>query len=151
MKLHNRIWTQVVGDVSPGAYGAVLARLDGDAIELLEIQPVREFVGDREALDVGFPFWSREARYEPSDLDPGSPDVQSAARSCGIRADASPLEIAIAMFAYGELAGEGPCGWASDVFPAPQRCRWWRARRPHGWRYLADEDREFRALLREAS
>ena len=30
----------------------------GDAIELLQIQPVREYIGDKEAAEVGFPFWT---------------------------------------------------------------------------------------------
>ena len=45
-------WKQVGGDGDPGKYGGVIASADGNAIEIIEIQPVREAVGDREAKDV---------------------------------------------------------------------------------------------------
>jgi hypothetical protein len=39
-------------------------------------------------------------------------------------------------------------GVLKDVVPGP--VLWWGTKRPQGWRYIADEDVEFRKLLREA-
>ena len=55
--LSTQYWVQVDGDRDPATYGGTLARLVGDyAIELLEIQPVLEYVSDVEAQEVAFPF-----------------------------------------------------------------------------------------------
>ena len=48
----------------------------------------------------------------------------------------------------GYAAEEGPGGWAKDVLGL-RMVYWWGSKRAQGWRYLADEDREFRALQRE--
>jgi hypothetical protein len=147
-------WVQVGGDMSPGVYGAVIATADGRAIEIRRIEPVREYVGDGEALEVGFPFWSKEGYFDLQDLDPQRPDVISAMRSTGLTSDIllelapeqRAMAIAEALLDYG-LGDEGPSGWAMDVVPG--RVLWWGSKRPVGWRYLEDEDREFRRLLRE--
>lgn len=150
-------WIQVGGDMSPGQYGATIARADGHAIEIRQIQPVREYVGDGEALEVGFPFWSREGYYDLDDLNPEREEVQSALDTCDLHTfleeeDATPeqkaMAIAECLLMYGEGADEGPAGWAKDVVPG--KVLWWGHKNPVGWRYLADEDRDFRELIREA-
>lgn len=141
-------WQQIGGDMSPGAYGGIIARSDGDALELIEIQPVREAIGDREAAEVGFPFWTREAHYDLADLDPSKPDVQSALRSYGLDAntleDLKPAEralaIAEALLSHGDGVDEGPSGWSDDIVPGPVK---WMSGKIAGPEYLADEDDEF--------
>lgn len=113
-------WRQISGDMDPAKYGAIIACYQGERIALIEIQPVREYVGDREALDVGFPFWSREAYYYPDELDPTREDVQSALHSCGFDADAyddhhRALGIAECLMRYGTGTEEGRAGFAKDV------------------------------------
>ena len=142
------MWEQIGGDMNPGAYGGLLARSDGDALELLEIQPVREYVGDGEAADVGFPFWTRESYFTVDDLDLSNKDVQSALRTVGLEEDdleeMSPtqraLAIAEALARWGR-ADEGPAGWSEDV--VPERVKWWGGK-VAGPEYLAEDDEEFR-------
>lgn len=153
-------WVQVGGDMNPGTYGGTIARADGRSIEIRQIHPVREYVGDREAVEVGFPFWSKEGYFDLDDLDLRNEDVQSALASYGYDTEAAIVEamrdlqpesramfIAEALLSYGR-GDEGPSGWARDVVPG--KVQWWRSKAPAGWRYLADEDREFRQLLRES-
>lgn len=146
-------WKQIGGDMNPGTYGALIAKCEGDYIEVVEIQPVREFMGDSEAKEIGYPFWSKEACYDASDLDPSNDDVVQALKCCDIDLsdysdeDIHPLIIAEALMQYGCGADPGPYGWAVDVVPA--RVQWWATTRPNGWRFLSDGDIEFRALLRE--
>lgn len=142
-------WRQIGGDANPSQHGGLIARCDGVTIEVVEIQPVRAYVGDREALEVGFPFWTREATYWLSDL----PEHAHIAEQQGVDledldSEGRLLAIAELAFWYGVDTEEGPCGWAKDVLPF--RVQWWGSKRPRGWRYLADEDQEFRALQREA-
>lgn len=145
------MWKQIGGDSDPAKYGGTIAKSDGDAIELLKIQPVREYVGDAEAADVGFPFWTREAYYTLEDLDPENEDVKDALRSIGmdletLEADFDPaqraLVIAEALLDYG-VADEGPAGWSSDIY-GDSEVKWWRG----GVETLADrlheEDEDFR-------
>lgn len=140
-------WEQISGDMNPGAYGAILARSDGDAIELIEIQPVREYVGDGEAAEVGFPFWSREAYFDLDDLQLDSRDVESALKYIGMSKteleEDTPtqraLVIAEALLGYGR-ADEGPSGWADDVFP--EKAKYWFGTK--GPDAFYDEDEEFR-------
>ena len=142
------MWEQVGGDMSPGAYGAILAKSDGHSIELLEIQPVREHVGDSEAKEVGFPFWSKEAYFDLDDLDPKKDDVQSALQSIGmelstLEEDYTPeqraMVIAEALLGWGR-GDEGTSGWSKDV--VPDQVKWW-GDKIAGPEYLADEDEEF--------
>jgi hypothetical protein len=147
-------YRQIGGDMNPSQHGAIVARFDGDAVDIFEIEPVRAYVGDRDALQVGFPFWSREAYYDPEDLDPARTEVQRALESHGLNLDDIPKEhraltIAECLLRYGSGVDQGPGGWAKDVL-GDKRVLWWGTKRPRGWRYLADEDREFRALQREA-
>jgi len=147
-------WEQIGGDMSPGTYGATIARGDGSSIELLKIQPVREYVGDKEAADVGFPFWTREAYYDLDDLDPSHADVQSALDSIGmnmktLEADFTPTQRAIviaeALLDYGK-ADEGPHGWSDDILH--EEVKWWGGK-VAGPEYLEDEDRAFREEVLE--
>ncbi len=142
-------WEQIDGDMDPGAHGGTIATADGDRIELLNIQPVREYVGDDEAREVGFPFWTREASYDASDLDPSNGDVKSAMRTVGLDAgtlrDLTPeyraLAIATALLDYGHGAEEGPSGWSEDVIHQPVK---WLSGEVAGAEYLADEDEAYR-------
>jgi hypothetical protein len=149
---HMPMWKQIGGDMSPGAYGGTIARSDGDALELLKIQPVREYIGDKEAADVGFPFWTREAWFDLADLDPSNKDVQSALASSGFDSgdqkswfeeEATPqqraLVIAEALLDYGR-AEEGPSGWSDDIIHDKVE---WSSGKVAGSEYLADEDDEF--------
>jgi hypothetical protein len=143
------MWEQVGGDMSPGAYGAILAKSDGHSIELLEIQPVREHVGDGEAKDIGFPFWSKEAYFDLDDLNPKSDDVQSALQSIGMELstledDFTPeqraMVIAEALLGWGR-GDEGEGGWSKDV--VPEQVKWWGGKIA-GPEYLADDDESFK-------
>jgi hypothetical protein len=142
------VWEQIGGDMNPGTYGGIIARSDGDALELLQIQPVREYVGDREAAEVGFPYWSKEGYYDLDDLDPQRDDVQSALSFVGLDEDAledltptqRALAIAEALLQYG-VADEGPAGWADDV--VPDKVKWWSGT-VEGPSYFSDEDDDFR-------
>jgi len=147
-------WKQISGDMSPGAYGALIARSDGDALELREIQPVREAVGDGEAEEVGFPFWSKEAYYDLDDLSPSREEVQHALQAMdidlegGTGAAGDPewtpenraLAIAEALMRYGSGVDEGPAGWSTDVVPG--EVEWWSG--VGGPEFISDEDQEFR-------
>jgi len=139
------MWEQIGGDMNPGAYGAILARSDGDAIEMLEIQPVREH-GDDEAAEVGFPFWTREAYYDLSDLQK---DAKEALSFIGMDQDdfedltptQRALVIAEALLGYGTGVDEGEAGWSKDVVPGKVK---WMSGEIAGPEYLEDEDEQFR-------
>ena len=142
-------WEQIGGDMDPGTYGGTIATADGNSIELIKIQPVREHVGDKEAADVGFPFWTREAYFDASDLDPSNKDVQSALDSIDmdldtLEADLTPtqraLVIAEALLDYGR-ADEGPAGWSGDI-GIPDKVKW-SSGKIAGSEYIADEDEAF--------
>ena len=143
-------WEQIGGDMDPGTYGGTIAKGDGNSIELIKIQPVREYVGDKEAAEVGFPFWTREAYFDADDLDPKREDVRSALNSIGmelttLEEDCTPEQraviIAEALLDYGR-ADEGPSGWSGDInIPAKVK---WLSGKVAGAEYIADEDDEFR-------
>lgn len=153
-------WQQTGGDVNPGAYGAILTRVgeDSQTIEIREIQPVRAYVGDSEAFEVGFPFWTREAHFDFADLNGSHPEDASALGYVGLvrlpdgsvhcPGDWGPMGVgtsrmatAEAYLAYGLMTDEGPCGWSYDVVPGTVR---WMLGDVAGPEYLADEDAEFR-------
>lgn len=154
IKLKKFPWTQIGGDMNPGSYGGIIATSDGNSIEVLNIQPTREYVGDSEALEVGFPFWTSEAYYDLSDLDPSKHG--DALSSVGLTEDMlnkmSPEERGVAMaealLQYGKGVDQGPSGWSNDVVPG--KVKWWGSKTPKGPEYLADEDEEFREMLEEA-
>jgi hypothetical protein len=119
---------------------------------------VREYVGDAEAAEVGHPFWTRVAWFDLDDLNPRNAHVQGALDSIGTTWDElveqidSPVVratyIAEALLDYGR-GDEGDGGWAKDILPHGARVKWWGSKRPTGWGYLEDEDRECRQMLRE--
>jgi hypothetical protein len=143
------MWEQIDGDMDPGTYGGTIAKADGEHIELLKIQPVREYVSDREASEVGFPFWTREAWFDLADLDLSNPDVRSALDAIGMDEDAlekatptqRALTIASALLDYGR-ADEGPSGWSDDIIAHDEKVKW-ATGKIAGSEYLADEDDEF--------
>jgi hypothetical protein len=147
-------WEQIGGDMDPGTYGGTIATADGDHIELLKIQPVREYVGDKEAADVGFPFWTKEAWFNLDDLDPKDEDVRSALRFSGFdegdqriwfEDEATPEQravvIAEALLDYGRGDG-GPSGWSEDL--PNHEVKWSSGKTATMRAYLADEDEAFR-------
>lgn len=147
------MWKQISGDVDAGGSGALLARSDGDALELLEIQPVREYVGDKEAAEIGFPFWTKEAYFDLEDLDPKDKEVKSALTTSGFydgdqriwfEEEATPeeraLAIAEALLRYGR-GEEGNSGWAENV--VPDKVEWYNGEIA-GPEHIADADESFR-------
>jgi hypothetical protein len=147
-------WTQIGGDMDPGASGGTIATADGEHIELLKIMPVREYVGDKEAADVGFPFWTKEAYFDLADLDLNDKDVQSALQYTGFtegdqkfwfEEEATPEEralvIAEALLDYGR-GDEGPSGWSEDL--PDIEVRWWGDKVASLSEYVSDEDESFR-------
>ncbi len=146
------MWEQIGGDMDPGTYGGTLARSDGDALELLKIQPVREYVGAGEAAEVGFPFWTREGWYDLNDLDPSRDDVKGALQMIDmsddkLEADFTPeqraLVIAEALLDYGSGVDEGPSGWSSNIY-ADDEVKWQSGEVQTIGDALAEEDQEFR-------
>lgn len=141
-------WEQIGGDMDPGAHGGIIATGNGRAIELIEIQPVREHVGDREAADVGFPFWTKQAYFDAEDLSFDSPDVRDALRSVGLEQETletmTPTQravaIAEALLQWGR-GDEGPAGWSGDI-EIPEKVKWWGGK-VAGSEYIADEDESF--------
>lgn len=142
-------WEQINGDINPGAYGGTIARGDGNYLELLKIQPVREYVGDDDARDVGFPFWTREASYDAADLALSNESVQSAMQYVGLDEDAlrdmaptvRAIALADALLDYGGGVEEGPSGWSADILSVQVK---WSTGEVAGAEYLADEDEAFR-------
>lgn len=147
-------WRQIGGDMNPGAHGGLIARADGDQIELIEIQPVREYVGDGEAKDVGFPFWTREATYDLSDIksalenrnDKGWAPLDYVGLTEHDLQEMDPQQrvvaIAEAKMRYGEGVDEGEGGWAKDLLQFP--IEWWGGKIATFPEYCGDEDDEFR-------
>lgn len=142
-------WTQIGGDMDPGASGGTIAMGDGRTLELIEIQPVRALVGDEEAAEVGFPFWTRTAYFDVDDLGLDKKGVQSALQYVGLSGgeefeeftpEQRAIAIAEALLAYGS-GDEGPAGWSSDI-GIPDGVKWWGG--VGGAEYLADEDESFR-------
>lgn len=153
-------WEQIDGDVNLGSYGGIIARSDGEQIELVEIQPVREYVGDGEAAEVGFPFWTKEASYYLDDLSLKHKEVQSALQSSDVDLEEIEPEwraraIALACMRYGHGSEEGDGGWAGDKQPGEggrgnllgsRKVRWSYAgtKRETFAEAYGDEDDEFR-------
>lgn len=147
-KFRRDVWYQIDGDMDPGKHGGTIGRDDGYSIEVRQIQPVIEYVGEREALDVGFPFWTREGSYDRADLAAFLADG-FACRSFGIdpadfdldrRADR--LAVAAMAVQHGYCVDEGPCGWSRDV--CPRSVVWWHGRGGRIVGGLAEEDTEYR-------
>ena len=145
-------WMQVSGDVNPGTYGATIAQSDGITIDLVEIMPVLEHLSEREAAEIGFPFWPRTTTFWLSDLDPATVEAKRALESCGWEYDGEhpdPMQVALALFEYGH-AEEGPAGWAADVLPSG-RVLWWSEKYRRGARFFQDDEAEFRRIVKDVS
>lgn len=147
-------WEQIGGDMDPGTHGGTIATADGDHIELLKIMPVREYVGDKEAADVGFPFWTKEAWFDLDDLNLKNDDVKSALQYTGftegnqkfhfeeeMTPETRALVIAEALLDYGR-GDEGPSGWSKDL--PDHEVKWWGDKVATLPEYLADEDESFK-------
>ena len=158
-------WKQVDGDINPETYGCTLARIDGTAIELRKIQPVLDCVGERDGKDVGFPFWTREAYFDPDDLEicptgcPESKVMADRCDDCNARVSCigcdhdewrqlAPEHRACAYldYVYGD---EGPAGFSRDVLPVTSsRIKWYAGKLGHAFRTA---DAEYRRVLRSES
>lgn len=128
-------WRQVV---TPEDSGAILARVSGDFVEVVHIQPTRYWVGDGEAKEVGYPFWRLDATLEADELTlavlpgvlPGHDTLWEGHRQhvlitlegCGLQPEdwnrMDPLHRAGTLIGGG-WAEEHPGGWSDDVLPAP--------------------------------
>lgn len=152
-KLSPGTWRQIAGDIDPGKYGGIIARWEGSALCLVEFQPVRESVSDREAVEIGYPYWTSGAHFEPEDLALDARDAKSALESFGVGSDLDKMTpenraytIGEALLRYGRGEPE-ESGFGPDVLPTV--VYWWHGR--GGKQSFSEEDREFRALLREHS
>jgi hypothetical protein len=144
-------WRQIGGDMDPGAHGGIIATADGNKIELIEIQPVREFVGDDEAADVGFPFWTREATYDMDDIRKHAKEVIKSTGADEYLLDLEPKArteaLAEAMLSHGVNVEEGNSGWTEDIVTWP--VTWWSGKVATFEEYAGDEDGEFRREVLE--
>ena len=136
-RMKTDVWYQVGGDVNPQDSGATLARWENDdSFALLEIQSVIELVGIGEAEDVGFPFWTREAWVDVSDLPS---DWRSLPRAEIVNRVLEAAWDGDDDYVYWE---EGTGGWSSDILPDPSsKIQWWR-KQGHGWRTADSEFKE---------
>lgn len=151
------VWYHVNGDIHGMRYGCTLAMFERDVVHVRQIQPVTEYVGDREGSEVGYPFWSKKASYDLADirrilsernergwapLDYVGLDIPADAKlTRSVR-----IECACAALDYGYMTKEGPAGWSADVLPR-------RLARSYGTPTRADgyeADREYRRLVRDA-
>lgn len=145
-------WKQISGDMDPGTYGGLIAWSDGERIELVEIQPVREYVGEDEASEVGFPFWTNEAWYDSDDLKVSRKEVQHALTAMDIGAESlqemdpeqRALTIAEALMQYGDKVEPGQSGWSNDIITEDIE---WMSGDVAGAQYLSDADTEFRVEI----
>lgn len=120
MDLNDTEWRQVSGDVNPCKHGGVFAKLDGEAIQLFGLEPVRNLVGDKDAVEVGHTFWSSEGWYDKSDLGYGE-SAASVMSSVGEEPDEAawcklePLHRAVMLFECGEGKEPGKGGFTDTV------------------------------------
>lgn len=144
------VWYQIGGDMNPATYGATLAQWDGYAVNVLRIDPVLEYVGERDGVAVGYPFWASEACYDADDFATFLADKR-ALESCCIDAEdfagrltiAQRFDLADQMIGYGYRMAPCPSGFSRDVLPA-RRVVWWHSS-AREWRAA---DVEYRALVR---
>jgi hypothetical protein len=155
-------WYQIGGDQDPGKYGGIIARYDGRGVDILEICPMIDAVGEEEALEFGSPFAGRDAHYDEDDLlsttGHFAESLAEAKQSQGLEDDALPEDKIARLFALSEAMlrhwgahfgnSEERAGYAKDVL-GNLKVHWWGSRGKKGYTYLSDEDREFKRLLRE--
>lgn len=129
-------WVQVSGDMTPEDHGGTIARLsEFGNVDVREIQPVRSYVGEGEALDVGYPFWSRATEIEVRYLTLANPVTRDLVRRAGwidegVFHGADLLNRASILYDIEEEtpwpSEEGPAGWSPTVLPTrPELIRWW--------------------------
>jgi hypothetical protein len=154
-RYRRNVWYQIGGDMNPMDYSGTFARTDGNAIEVLHIDSTIDSVGEREALDVGYPYWTKEACYDDADLRAFLGD-DSARRSMNLPEEWTPdmpltralrFAIADAAMIYGFRTDGGGGGYGVDV--APRRATYWYGRGREGMKAWRASDSEFRRLLRE--
>lgn len=150
------VWYQVGGDVNPATYGGTIARDDGGYVDVLHIQPVREYVSTDEAAEIGCPYWAKEASYSLADLQAFIADRFF--RSCWDLDNAGEyfdldnkrwprarrLYVAGLACEAGYLSDEGPAGYSFDIIP--RRVSWWG--KGTGIADFRAEDTEFRAMMK---
>mgnify|MGYP001609603175 CR=1 FL=1 len=120
-----KAWKQVGGDVNPKDYGAVLARVDGDSVEVVRIEPNEEGPG-----------WHvTTCNFHTSDLEWGGqahPEQMSGTMDFTKEEwDQTPIDGrgAIAL----QYHGSGWCGddrlvtkWSQALPARPNQIKWWR-------------------------
>lgn len=124
LKIPKMKWEQIDGDVNFARYGGTFASSHhGESLHVIKIQPVREYVGDAEAEEVGFPYWTKEGYFDLDDLRNALKD-QSFTSSMdmdnvleGLNPEQAALAVAASMLDYGK-GDEGPAGWAEDITQA---------------------------------
>jgi len=118
--------------MSPATYGGVFAKLyQKDTIELFEMQPVRDAIGDKEADEVGFPFWKKEGSFGTDDLAEYDPAYESILSYVGLDEDGKdpqdvwkdldPIQKAVLLLqnGYDDDYGTGG-GYARDILPTDE-------------------------------
>ena len=120
-------WEQVGGDVNPKEYGAVLARVEGSSVTVVQIDP-----GEEE----GEGFYVTEGHFDESDLKwGGQAKAERVAASCGVSKLEWEEKLSLADRAQAALAYHGG-GWSgdsrhtkkwSDALPAASNSiKWWK-------------------------
>ena len=63
-------YKQCDGDVSPATYGGSFFRvsLEGEEFELVQLQPVAEYIGEREAAELDGAFWLKSTVVDRLDM-----------------------------------------------------------------------------------
>lgn len=149
-----RPFYQCAGDMNPAGYGGTFYRVTdcGTAIELIEIQPVIEYIGEREARELDGAFWVKTTYVDGDDFNRliGDPGFRS---YCGLNSVNVPLDSApgVASICAAD-SGYGLLGWDQEgnMSGADVARLWWlrgmdgKTLRPD----LIDADREFRANKR---
>lgn len=59
---------QVGGDINPARYGGSFFQVSGDDVEVLILQPVVEYVGEKEAADLAHPYWVKTVTVSREDV-----------------------------------------------------------------------------------
>jgi hypothetical protein len=133
LELSENHWTQIGGDMCPEDHGGVFAKLDGDSVEVFEM--------DRTCDHVGHPFWKREAYYHHDGLA-WSDDARQALDGLDLEGQEPEVfwnELPLAgkcdlLFAIGHMAEPamyGDTGWADSLPSEPI----------YGWHQPGEVDR----------
>ena len=152
-RYRRNVWYQIGGDMNPMDYSGTFARIDGDRIDVLHIDSTIDSVGEGEALDVGYPYWTKEACSDDADLRAfladkyvrSSMDLPEEWTADMPFTRALRFGIASEAMSCGWHTDEGRAGFGVDV--APRRATYWYGRK--GMKAWRAADSEFRRLLRE--